>query len=151
MPGTSLGAVVPGAVPKQVYYLGGSNGPLNLDTDLSRGFLQLTSAQILALNSTPITIVPAPGAGYIIDVISAAAMLTFNTTAYTGTNALQIQYTNGSGAVTASFPSSFIDSAVTTYFTTVKLAASAAANAPLVVSVPTANPAAGDGTINIEV
>lgn len=46
----------------------------------------LTNAQVLALNSTPITVVPAPGAGYYVDVITVD--LIFN---YTGA------YTVGSG------------------------------------------------------
>lgn len=45
--------------------------------------LSLTSAQILLLNTNPIEIVPAPGAGKVIEVISAFGAITFGTTSYT--------------------------------------------------------------------
>jgi len=45
--------------------------------------ITLTSAQILALNTTPITIVAAPGANKTIVVKSAMARLNYNTTTYT--------------------------------------------------------------------
>ncbi len=43
----------------------------------------LTSAQLLALKTTPISIIPAPGANKIIEIIDIAARLVFGTTAYT--------------------------------------------------------------------
>ena len=44
--------------------------------------ITLTSAQILALNTTPVTLVAAPGNGKFINVLSAVAKLNYNTTAY---------------------------------------------------------------------
>lgn len=44
--------------------------------------LDITSAEVLALNSTPLQIVAAPGAGYAIEVISATVNIDYNTTPY---------------------------------------------------------------------
>lgn len=52
----------------------------------------LTSAQILALNATPVTIVPAPAAGMIIVPIGIYVQYNFNTIAYTGGDRLFFFY-----------------------------------------------------------
>ncbi len=60
----------------------------------------ITSAQLLALNATPQTIVPAPGAAYALIFMGAIAYLPYNSAAYAGIAAgedLSIKYTNGSG------------------------------------------------------
>jgi len=46
--------------------------------------IELTSAQILALNTTPITAILAPGIGYAISPISITYQYNYNTTDYTG-------------------------------------------------------------------
>jgi len=46
--------------------------------------VSLSSAQILSLNTSPITVVTAPGAGYAIEVISCSFKYTFVTAPYTG-------------------------------------------------------------------
>ena len=112
----------------------------------------LTSAQILALHSTPITLIPAPAAGFAIQVDSVAASLKFGTTAYTGANALTLNYTNGSGATAITIASSFLDgsaNANTAVAATSPCAIVAAA--PIVAAVGTANPAAGDSTITMRI
>lgn len=114
----------------------------------------LTAAQIKALHSTPQTLVPAPGINAFVLVESVDAKLVFNSTAYTGSNNLQFFYTNASGAnVTADMGSAFLDSASTAYdhVAGVVTELTPAVNAPVVVSVPTANPAAGDSTITFTV
>lgn len=69
----------------------------------------LTSTQILALNGTPIEIVPAPNvSNKYIDIIDAYAVLTFNTTGYTnaGANRLALKYdtaTNHTFSVNGTF------------------------------------------------
>ena len=62
---------------------------------------QLTSAQILALNATPITLIAAPGAGKAIVVDHAEFFLDYNSTGYTvgAGEDLVLRYTDGSGAL----------------------------------------------------
>lgn len=111
----------------------------------------LSSAQILALNSTPVTIVPAFLNSLII-VEGIDAKLIFNTTAYTGANNLEFRYTNAGGAkVTADMASTFINSSATAYdhVAGVVTELTPVINTPIVVRVPTANPGTGDSTISL--
>lgn len=48
--------------------------------------VQLSSAQILALDTTPVTAIPAPGIGYAIAPISVAYQYNYGTVAYTGSS-----------------------------------------------------------------
>ena len=112
--------------------------------------ITLTSAQILALN-TPITIIPAFLTSVII-VEGITARLNFNTTAYTGANALEFRYTGATGAkVTADMASTFINSAATAYdhVAGVTTELTPVINAPIVAVVPTANPATGNSTMDL--
>jgi hypothetical protein len=59
----------------------------------------ITSAQVLALNATPVTVVAAPGAGFA-NIFEGAVAITDGGTAYAGIAAgedLSFKYTNGSG------------------------------------------------------
>jgi hypothetical protein len=61
----------------------------------------LSAAQILALDTVPIEIIPKPAAGKYIEVVSVHAMLKFNSAQYASVGAtdyLQLRYTDGSGA-----------------------------------------------------
>lgn len=117
--------------------------------------VHLTSAQILALYSTPITLVPAPGAGYAVIIERIVGKATYSTAAYTGSNNLEFRYTNGSGAkVATDVEEAFINVASGTLLTSVAgLEAEFApvANAAVVVCVPSQNPAAGSGVIDLTV
>ena len=66
---------------------------------IARG--QLTSAQILALNATPISVIAAPGAGKAILVHHAEFFLDYNSAGYVAGAGedLVLRYTNGSGAL----------------------------------------------------
>lgn len=114
--------------------------------------ISLTSAQIKALHTTPISIVSAQGAGKVIVIDEIVLKNTFNANAFAGANAIEARYTDGSGAkVTADFPSTgFINIASGSAYSINKSLATAVvgvANAPVVLAVPTADPTAGDGAI----
>lgn len=123
----------------------------------------LSTSQILALHTTPISLVPPSGLGSSMTNINSftvvegiSAKIYAGTIAYTGANNLEFRYTNGSGTkVTADIANTFINTTagsqayahvagVTTQFTPV-------VNSPIVVAVPTANPGAGNGKIVISV
>lgn len=114
----------------------------------------LTTAQILALFTTPITIIGAPGAGkYIsVDEILAKAPAA-GSTAYTGANAVEVRYTDGSGVkLTGDLAAAWLNS-ITSRVDKVIAAAvtTVVANAPVVVAVPSANPATGTGSVTLDI
>jgi len=151
--GASLAAGNPVIYASKLYLDDGTkSNPVDPYSVTQHAKVTLTSAQILALNTTPITLVAAPGAGYYVSVSEALAYLTFNTTAYTGTNAANITYTNGAGAAaTGTLASSFLDSSSSAAVKAIAVAVTPVANAPIVISVGTANPAAGDSTITVDI
>lgn len=74
----------------------------------------LTSAQILALNATPITVLAAPGAG-LVTLVNRVTAYKAAGTAYSGIATgedLAIRYTDGSGAIAAQIETTgFLDQA----------------------------------------
>lgn len=112
--------------------------------------ISLSSAQIKALSTTPVSLVTAKGAGTVVIVDEIVLKNTYGTATYTGGNALEFRYTNASGAkVSADIASTFINLVATGYASVkgVVTALTPVANAPIVVRVPTADPAVGDGVI----
>ena len=114
----------------------------------------LSSANVLALNATPITLVAAQGAGTFIIVDSIAAFLDYGSVAYVSANALEFRYTDGSGAkVTEDMSAAFLTAAADTSREVkgIQTELTPAGNAPVVVSVPTADPTTGDSPITFRV
>lgn len=121
----------------------------------------LSSSQIKALNTTPVTLVPAFGSmststnlNSVIIVEGITAKNYFRGTAYTGANNLEFRYTGASGTkVTADIPNTFINSASSTYNHVAGITSvfTPVINSPVVVVVPVANPATGNGQIIITV
>jgi hypothetical protein len=125
---------------------------LRLNEDIARTItVTVPTASVLTLNTTPYTLISAPGAGKITLIDEITCKLVFNSVAYTGSNAIELRYTNGSGAkVTADLSSAFLNSASGTNYATVKSVVTQltpVANAAIVVFVPTANPGAGNSDL----
>lgn len=76
----------------------------------------LTSAQILALGTTPITLIAAPGTGRAIFVKNVYFRLNFNTTAYASVGTMWIK-NNGASDVVASITQQFLSSTITRFGT----------------------------------
>jgi len=76
---------------------GGLRDAVHLSWSIARG--QLSSAEILALNGTPIEVIAAPGAGYAIIVDHAEFFLDYGTATYDegAGEDLVLTYTDGSG------------------------------------------------------
>lgn len=109
--------------------------------------LTLSSAQIKALNSTPLQIVPAPGAGKYIQFISGALDYTYGTATYVS-NAIIIYETSSFTLASRTDGFTATSSSIRTIYP-----ASAAGqgginvdNAALMLSVIVADPTVGDGT-----
>ena len=60
----------------------------------------ITSAQVLTLNATPVEVVPSPGSGYVVEFISAVCILDYNTATYASNGVMSFQY--GGGGTTVS-------------------------------------------------
>jgi len=117
----------------------------------------LTSTQVLALFTTAISLVPAPGAGKVLEFIRATITYTHVTTDYTigsATN-LSVKYKDKTGAdvSTTRAVTGFCDGAtVSSMFQplTAQLALDTnAINQPLVLALLIANMTAGDGTLKV--
>lgn len=69
-----------------------NNNPQDVTGIISRT-VDLTNTQVLALNTTPVTIVPAPGVGYYISVVRADLIFNY-TTAYTSGSDMKLYWTS---------------------------------------------------------
>jgi hypothetical protein len=124
----------------------------------------LTAAQILVLRTTPVLMIPAQGPNTAINVVMTFAQYRFGGTAYTGTNATNIQL---NGSSTNNIPSGWIVVAGTTGFLDQPAdryaygtpdvgftqAVSLLANSPLYLKFPSAGPtlATGNGTMTVTI
>ena len=112
--------------------------------------VNLTAAQIIAMNATPVSLVPAPGAGMATIVDNITFKMVTTATAFTGGGAVEFRYTNGSGTkVTADVAAAVVTAGAGTSFTNVRgieASLTATANAAIVVTNATAAFAAGTGT-----
>lgn len=121
---------------------------------LQEATLVIPTADVLQLNSTPLTIVSAQGAGTVIEVISAFVKIDFNSVAYATNTNLHI---GTSTANTTILESNSLAATTSTIRMFVLFEATGAGNTQLVenqsvgVSVETGNPTAGDSDITIRV
>ena len=114
----------------------------------------IPSAQVLTMNASPITLVPAQGAGLKIVPISIYGQIDFNSAAY-ATNGIVSIFNGGSNGVARVNANAFLFSTVSRTVNIGTLNATTATdtqyvgNAPLTVTVETAEATAGDSTIII--
>lgn len=117
--------------------------------------ITLTTAEILALFTTPKELVEAPGANKVVQFMGAVGFLDFNTAAYTTRGILTVKYTNGSGTAVsdAVAAAALVQQADDCYeeFAKVSAEAELAANAALVLTCDTGNPVVGDSPIRVKI
>jgi hypothetical protein len=121
--------------------------------DVNCASLTIASADVLQLNSTPLTIVAAQGAGTVIEVISASLKLDFNSVAYATNTQLQLLI-NGAAQYQIAFNNAVLSTSSDTFNSVGKLALAGTnivENADLQVTVGTGDPTAGDSDITINV
>ena len=116
--------------------------------------LTIATADVLHLNTTPIEIVAAPGAGYAIEVISASMKMVYNTATYVTNTNLELL----TAGATDNQASTLIKNSASTIrrFADATTLASATAtqlvdNAALNVTVASGDPTAGDSDITVYV
>lgn len=118
----------------------------------------ITSAQLLALNATPQTLVAAPGAGRALIFMGAQLMLDYNSAAYDGIAAgedLSVKYNNGSGAEVAQIEATgFLDATADAYryaHPASTAAVTPVANVPLVLHMLVGEIATGNSPLRVRV
>lgn len=117
----------------------------------------LTAAQVKALNTTPIVLIAAPGAGAYIIVREVIASIVFNSAAYAcNASGAALKYkSDASGAsVGISLTQAFIQAASGTVAAHVRGSATALApdvNQPVVIQAVSTDPTTGDSVINLRV
>lgn len=117
----------------------------------------LSPVQVLALNTTPVVLIPPfgtnssnTGINYVYIVEGITARLMYGGTAYTGANNLEFRYTDASGTkVTADMANTFINSSTNTFahVAGIVTAFTPVYNSPIIVRTPTANPGTGNSKI----
>lgn len=119
--------------------------------------LSVTSAELLALYTTPLSAVAAPGAGKAVVPVMAQAFLDAGATAYDGVAAgedLVLRYTDASGAIAMTIEADGFVTASTDQHRVVHGPATAyapVANAALMLHMSAGNIATGNGTLKIRV
>ena len=117
----------------------------------------LTTGELLALYTTPKSLVVAQGANTVVEFVSALLAYDYNSITYTIGSAtdLQVKYTDGSGAAASSTRATtgFIDQASDQLSMLEKVGGTVVpvANAALVLTLAGDNPSAGNSPINIRV
>ncbi len=114
---------------------------------------ELTSAQVLALNTTPIALVAAPGAGYGIVVHRITGAVDYNSAAYATNVTLEFRYTDGSGTKVTADQGALINATADKVVTCagIEAATVVTANAAVVVCAATGNPATGNSPVSFDV
>lgn len=123
---------------------------------LKTATVTVSSAELLALNATPKTLLAAPGAGKALILVAAELWLDYATTAYGGIAAgedLAIKVTDAAGATLATVETTGFLDATADAFRYVEPTTTAArtpvANAPLVLHLLTGEIATGDSPLKL--
>lgn len=100
----------------------------------------LTAAQILALHTTPVSIIPAQGVGKVILVEKVIGFIDYNSATYSlTTSTLDLNYkADGSGNIAASLANAFVVETADSYGVALGTAVEPLANEPIVADLASA-------------
>lgn len=112
----------------------------------------LTPSDILSIHATPITIVPAQGAGTFVSALNIFFWLDYNATAYATDTTLRLQYSDGTTVV----QNTGILAYTTDYFsrlysTSISTTNTSIINDGIQITTPSSNPTLGDSPVKITV
>jgi hypothetical protein len=93
--GTSLDIVAKGAVATD----DGSNTVINFDAMIAVATVAITAAEMKALRATPKELVAAPGAGYVLEFVSATFIYDYTAAFTESSDDIAVRFTNGSGVI----------------------------------------------------
>ena len=96
---TKVGSLTQGPIPFQVNDQNGT--PQDVTGILSRT-VDLTNADVLALNVTPFVVIPAPGAGFVISIVNVQYYFNYTGAYSSGPTALRLYYTSRQAGAAAS-------------------------------------------------
>ena len=151
--GSIVGQTVIAQQNQGVQYISDGIGTWYATGMIQNGFqsqIALSAAEILALNATPKTLVPAAGAGTIIVVDRIILKMVRTATQFASGGAVETRYTNGSGAkVTADISASLVTGAAGTAYSSVAgvtTELTPVANAAIVITNATGAFTTGTGT-----
>lgn len=123
--------------------------------DVKYAEVSLTAAEIKALNTTAKTLVAAPGAGYVLEFISAVLILDHGGTDYATNGNLSIRETNAAGTALSDTAAEgdFLFASADAIRCVQALSADVAllANKAMVLSCATGDPATGNGVLRVKV
>lgn len=115
----------------------------------------VSSSEILNLNATPKVLVAAPGAGFVLEFLSAVFILDYETTPYATNGVLSIRETNDAGAAHSedTLLADFLAKTADTILPVRPVVAveALAANTPMVLSAATAETTNGDSPMTVKV
>jgi len=111
----------------------------------------LTAANLIAMYTTPVQLVAAPGAGKVLEVVSASIIFDYGTTQMTGGGAVVIEEETSQTALTGTVAAAVIQAAADSITKVLPVAATLVANKGIFISNATAVFAAGDGVARVKV
>ena len=162
-PAATAGYFIPGAIIQNAYdgtlYIntGTTAAPVWVLQDITDKVfttkVSLTSAQILALYTTPIQLLPAPGAGLVYEILAVTGRINFLTAAYATHTELDIIDATTGNAIFKETSALLTATSTTVSEMPVNVNANAGviktANGAIKASVPVGNPATGGGSVDL--
>lgn len=120
---------------------------------IQRITVPITSANILAMNATPVTVIPAPGAGLTIVLMSVLFTMTRTGTAYANGGTVVLQYATGTIAAINTIAAAIVTTggAGVVKATRTPIDAAAVANDAMQITNATAPFITGTGTASLDI